>query len=109
MGCCTSSAAASSNTAASGNAATTTSATKNVAGKEDKIELAFKAKRANVFAEGMDDDLRRTYMPKKIAKNQKQAQTIRKISKFVLFRFFYLLRAFCRLGVGTKLYFCFFK
>lgn len=48
-------------------------------GVEDTIELAFKAKRANVFAEGIDTDARSTYKAKKITKSAEQIQKIRKI------------------------------
>jgi hypothetical protein len=44
---------------------------------EDKILRHFRAKRANVFSEGIDDNERSTYRPKRIAKTPKQAQTIR--------------------------------
>jgi hypothetical protein len=47
-------------------------------GKEEHIEQIFKAKRANVFSEGIDDNERSTYRPKKISKTAKQAETIRK-------------------------------
>lgn len=48
-------------------------------GKEEHIEQIFKAKRANVFSEGIDDNDRVTYRPKKITKTPKQAETIRKL------------------------------
>lgn len=47
-------------------------------GNEDDILNRFKAKRANVFSEGIDDNERSTYRPKRIVKTAKQAQTISK-------------------------------
>lgn len=44
-------------------------------GKEDKIELAFKAKRANVFTEGVDLG-RNAFSIKRLPKNAKQTQLI---------------------------------
>jgi cGMP-dependent protein kinase len=44
-------------------------------GKEDKIELAFKAKRANIFTEGVDLG-RNAFSIKHIPKNAKQTQLI---------------------------------
>jgi hypothetical protein len=44
-------------------------------GKEDKIELAFKAKRANVYTIGVDLQ-RDGYSLKNIAKNANQIKTI---------------------------------
>jgi hypothetical protein len=67
MGCCLS----------SGNAANPTGNTSagDKKGKEDKIELAFKAKRANVFTEGVDFG-RKAFSLKTVPKNAKQTQTI---------------------------------
>lgn len=48
-------------------------------GKEDKIELAFKAKRANIFTEGVDLG-RNAFSIKHIPKNAKQTQLICKLS-----------------------------
>ena len=52
-------------------------------GKEDTIELVFKAKRANVFAQGLDDSNRKTYKAKRIPKTAKQAQTISVLFKLI--------------------------
>jgi hypothetical protein len=53
MGCCASS--TSSETAINNNPnSSSTTQAKKAGGKEDKIELAFKAKRANVFTQGVD-------------------------------------------------------
>ena len=43
--------------------------------KEDKIELAFKVKRANIFTEGVDLG-RSAYVEKKVPKTAKQTKTI---------------------------------
>jgi hypothetical protein len=43
--------------------------------KEDKIELAFKAKRANVFTEAIDIG-RKNFIMRKIPKSDTQAKTI---------------------------------
>lgn len=45
---------------------------------EDKVELAFKAKRANVFTEGVDFESREAYVEKNIPKTTKQEKLIRK-------------------------------
>jgi hypothetical protein len=44
--------------------------------KEDKVELAFRVKRANIFTEGVDDYGRETYIQKKIPKSEKQQKII---------------------------------
>ena len=44
---------------------------------EAKMELVFKAKRANVFTQGVD--VQTVHTPKSIPKNQMQNQTISKI------------------------------
>lgn len=66
MGCCSS----------SGKQNVIDGAVNNAALKEDKIELVFKAKRANVFSEGLSLN-RPQYVSKKIEKTTKQAQVIR--------------------------------
>lgn len=56
--------------------------------KEDKIELAFKAKRANVFTQGVDLE-RQAYVQKKIPKNEHQSATICKSSNSTICIVFY--------------------
>lgn len=46
--------------------------------KEGKVELAFRAKRANIFTEAVDLG-RQAYVEKKIPKSAKQASKICKI------------------------------
>ena len=48
-------------------------------GKEENIELVFKAKRANVFTTGINENDQTNYKPKKINKSPKQAQNISKL------------------------------
>lgn len=72
MGCCSSS-----GSETPLNRPAQNSSTGGAAKKEDKIELAFKAKRANVFTEGIDFE-RRAFSIKRVPKNAKQTQQIRK-------------------------------
>ena len=76
MGCCASS--GSSVPLNSGNVNSNANRQSRGAGahkKEDKIELAFKVKRANIFTEGVDLG-RQAYVEKKIPKSSKQSKTI---------------------------------
>lgn len=73
MGCCQSSAEESRPITASNRSSAATRK-----GKEDKIELAFKAKRANIFTEGVDLG-RNAFSVKHIPKNAKQTQLICKL------------------------------
>ena len=57
----------------------TSTGQKDAKKQEDKIELAFKTKRANVFTEGVDLG-RQAYVEKNIPKNEKQSQKISKSS-----------------------------
>ena len=90
MGCCSSTGSeaplnsspnSASNTAAAANNANSAAKAK---GKEDKIELAFKAKRANVFTEGVDLESRAAFVQKRIPKNPQQTKVISKFSYFYL-------------------------
>jgi len=75
MGCCTSTdSSAPLNTKA---ASHTSPNNANTAKKEDKIELAFKVKRANIFTEGVDLG-REAFVQKRIAKSEKQLKVISK-------------------------------
>ena len=47
-------------------------------GGEDKIELAFRAKRANVFTVGVEVGAQDSIIQKRIAKSAKQSSLIRK-------------------------------
>lgn len=76
MGCCTStdsSAPLNTNKGNSGSSAAKDSGAK----KEDKIELAFKVKRANIFTEGVDLG-REAYVQKRIPKTEKMMKIISK-------------------------------
>lgn len=79
MGCCTST-----DSSAPLNAKSQTSSTgrETSAKKEDKIELAFKVKRANIFTEGVDLG-REAFVQKRIPKTEKQMKVI---SKFYIFQ-----------------------
>ncbi len=91
------------------------------AGKEDKIELAFKAKRANVFAENLSSGSKNLDL-KKVPKTPNQVKIIRKSLlspiHFPLFCLtlpsfiFALLKMnemeFYRQGSFRELYFCLF-
>lgn len=111
MGCCLSSGAEESRpiTAGSSASAPSGSTTANRKGKEDKIELAFKAKRANIFTEGVDFG-RNAFSIKKVNKNAKQTQLIRKFTELKFFppitmltcQYFDLLSVCHR----SKLHFC---
>lgn len=46
--------------------------------QEEKIELAFRAKRANIFTEGVDFESRDAFVHKRIAKTAKQSTIISK-------------------------------
>ena len=73
MGCCSSDLkATTSNSPGTGSG----SQADGGAAKEDKIELLFKAKRANVFSEGITESSN-GFSPKKIPKSAKQSATIR--------------------------------
>ena len=74
MGCCTST-----DSSAPLNAKSPTSSTAKDIGakKEDKIELAFKVKRANIFTEGVDLG-REAFVQKRIPKNEKMMKVISK-------------------------------
>lgn len=74
MGCCTST-----ETSAPLNAKGATSSTLRETGakKEDKIELAFKVKRANIFTEGVDLG-REAFVQKRIPKTEKMMKVISK-------------------------------
>ncbi len=81
MGCCSSTsseAPLNNNPSSTGNAAggaNAAAAAGKQKGKEDKIELAFKAKRANVFTEGVDLN-RHAFVKRTIPKNPAQTKTI---------------------------------
>jgi hypothetical protein len=73
MGCCTST---DSSAPLNSKNTSTSSAVKESAGKkEDKIELAFKVKRANIFTEGVDLG-REAYVQKRIPKTEKMLKII---------------------------------
>lgn len=55
--------------------------------KEGKVELAFRAKRANIFTEAVDLG-RQAYVEKKIPKSAKQASKICKSIDLVCRKFF---------------------
>ena len=75
MGCCTSTdSSAPLNVKNSSNSIIKESAAK----KEDKIELAFKVKRANIFTEGVDLG-REAFVQKRIPKSEKMQKQIRKL------------------------------
>lgn len=76
MGCCTST-----DSSAPLNAKRTTNnaPSDSAAKKEDKIELAFKVKRANIFTEGVDLG-REAYVQKRIPKTEKMMKVISKWS-----------------------------
>lgn len=46
--------------------------------KEQQVQLAFKAKRGNVFTASVDDDTRRVFSAQNIPKTQKQEKIISK-------------------------------
>ncbi len=76
MGCCSSN--GSQAPLNSGNANSNANNRQSKAGgqkKEDKIELAFKVKRANIFTESVDLG-RQAYVEKKIPKSAKQTKAI---------------------------------
>lgn len=76
MGCCTSTdSSAPLNTKAASHTAPNSS---NTGKKEDKIELAFKVKRANIFTEGVDLG-REAFVQKRIVKSEKQLKVISKL------------------------------
>lgn len=83
MGCCSSTSSEAplnnnpSSTANAGNSASNAGKQK---GKEDKIELAFKAKRANVFTEGVDLN-RNAFVKRNVPKTPAQANAICKFTK----------------------------
>jgi hypothetical protein len=75
MGCCTST---DSSAPLNTKSTSTSSGVKESAGKkEDKIELAFKVKRANIFTEGVDLG-REAYVQKRIPKTEKMLKIISK-------------------------------
>lgn len=97
MGCCQTKSDAPNPSAAgkkSGAAATTTSSntsskpSSGAAGgaaspgsdvlRETQVQLAFKAKRANVFTQSVETEDRRSFIPPSISKTAKQESTIRK-------------------------------
>jgi hypothetical protein len=82
MGCCQSSAEESRPITSNSNNRSSAAVRK---GKEDKIELAFKAKRANVFTEGVDLG-RNAFSIKRVPKNAKQTQLIRKCPRLLICR-----------------------
>ena len=73
MGCCTSTDSSAPLNAKSGNSTVKESGAK----REDKIELAFKVKRANIFTEGVDLG-REAFVQKRIPKNEKMMKIISK-------------------------------
>ncbi len=81
MGCCSSTSSESpinnnpSSTSNNGAAGANNAGGKQQKGKEDKIELAFKAKRANIFTEGVDLN-RNAFVKRAIPKTPAQAKTI---------------------------------
>jgi len=82
MGCCSSSTSLSDqpnpNSTNNPNSRQVTRQASNKKGaKEDTIEIAFKAKRANVFSEGIADNDRTTFKAKKIGKTAAQEKSIR--------------------------------
>lgn len=78
MGCCTSTdSSAPLNTKAPSHSSLKNGGT---AKKEDKIELAFKVKRANIFTEGVDLG-REAYVQKRIPKTEKQLKIISKSTR----------------------------
>lgn len=56
--------------------------------KEEQIQLAFKAKRANLFAQSADSNVRREFTAQNIPKTPQQTQIISEI-----YNFFKLLRS----------------
>ena len=82
MGCCSSTGSEAplnnnpNSTSTSAATSTGANAASKQKGKEDKIELAFKAKRANVFTEGVDLESREAFVQKRIPKNAQQTKLI---------------------------------
>jgi hypothetical protein len=74
MGCCTST---DSSVPLNAKSQASTTAKDTATKKEDKIELAFKVKRANIFTEGVDLG-REAYIQKRIPKSEKQMKVISK-------------------------------
>jgi hypothetical protein len=100
MGCCSSSGSqAPLNT---GNANSNANNRQSKAGgqkKEDKIELAFKVKRANIFTESVDLG-RQAYVEKKIPKSAKQTKAICE-SNFIIVKIVFIYLCLCSLLVAT--------
>lgn len=86
MGCCGSSGSQNTDTPLNNNASSNAAGKKaSVAGKnaENKVELAFKTKRANIFTEGVDlTEGRQAFVQKRIPKSEKQSKAICKFSKY---------------------------
>jgi hypothetical protein len=76
-------------------------------GKEDKIELAFKAKRANIFTQGVDLE-RQAFSIRHTQKNEQHTKLICKFNIFLHFGLVLLIFLFSKCYF-TKLYFCFVK
>lgn len=107
MGCCASN--GSSAPLNSGNTNSNANNRQSKAGggkKEDKIELAFKVKRANIFTEGVDLG-RQAYVEKKISKTAKQSKLICKILQ--MFNHSKNYHFFISKYIVAKLYICFIK
>lgn len=63
---------------------------------EDKIELIFKSKRANVYTAGVSLDNRINYYPKNIKKTLSQSKLIRK--------YCFILRNMCCVNILLNMY-----
>ena len=108
MGCCQSTdSSAPLNSRAPSNAAV-----RDTAKKEDKIELAFKVKRANIFTEGVDLG-REAFVQKRIPKTEKMMKVISKkdatnfLFVYKLFTHISLISFYYSVCYHIKLYFCF--
>lgn len=82
MGCCSSSGSSAPLNPGNSNSvdANKPAKSQSIVKKEGKVELAFRAKRANIFTEAVDLG-RQAYVEKKIPKSAKQAS---KICKFLI-------------------------